>query len=91
MATAPKLLIITDCLRLQPTGFNTLNHDAKLLHLRMALSVSVTFCHLLVRFGSFCHFLSLFSLVNNRLPLSPQRGGLRRSTMDDNYTQQITI
>ena len=43
---------ITGCLRLQPTGFNTLNHDAKVLHLQGALSVSVTFCHFLSLIGA---------------------------------------
>ena len=50
----------TGCLRLQPTGFNTLNHDAKILQSQRALSVSGTFRHFPSRFGVICHFPSLF-------------------------------
>ena len=50
----------TGCLRLQPTGFNTLNHDAKVLLTQNPLSVSVTFCHFPSRFGVICHFPTLF-------------------------------
>ena len=50
---------ITGCLRLQPTGFNTMNHAAKVLQRRKPLSVSVTYCHFPSRFGVICHFLSL--------------------------------
>ena len=51
---------ITGCLRLQPTGFDTSNHDAKILQTQNALSVFVTFRHFPSRFGVICHFLSLF-------------------------------
>ena len=46
----------TGCLRLQPTGFNTLNHDAKIQQRQKQLSVFVTFRHFPSRFGVICHF-----------------------------------
>ena len=51
---------ITGCLRLQPTGFDTSNHAAKVLQTQNPLSVFVTFRHFPSRFGVICHFPSLF-------------------------------
>ena len=60
---------------MQPTGFNTLNHVAKVLQTQNALSVFVTFRRDLTRFVTFRHFLLLFdtfrhfSLTMHYLPI----------------------